>query len=130
MESGRLARRGRSSSLLYHLRRGRIGSLILDSALMNLSSPIEFSSSMVGVYESRFKTLVLMTFLTTDTPYPIDPFTFISASQGKPQKTSKETSVAISPTFAIPSLPDRLLATSSTTTTATPLSSSTTTPAP
>jgi hypothetical protein len=116
--------------LLYHLRRGRIGSLILDSALMNLSSPIEFSSSMVSVFQSCFKTLVLMTFLTTDTPYPIDPFTFISASQGKPQKTSKETSVAISPTFAIPSLPDRLLATSSTTTTATPLSSSTTTPAP
>ena len=51
----------------------------------------------------------------SDTPYPIDPFTFVSAPQEKQTKSSKESTLA-SQTFAVPSLPNRLLSVPSTTT--------------
>lgn len=81
-----------------------------------------------GYLWSQYATFVLK--IASDTPYPIDPFTFISAPQGKIQKILKETSSTVSPTFAIPFLPDRLVATSGTTPTAAASTSSTATTAP
>ncbi|KZP20865.1 hypothetical protein FIBSPDRAFT_1044651 [Athelia psychrophila] len=45
--------------------------------------------------------------LFNDTPYPINPFTFVSA--GEPQQTKITKDPTIATTFAVPSLPDRIL---------------------
>ncbi|KIM80821.1 hypothetical protein PILCRDRAFT_822100 [Piloderma croceum F 1598] len=69
--------------------------------------------------------------LFNDTPYPINPFTFVSAPQEKQTKSSKEITSALSndATFAVPSLPDRLLSAPSTITAPILPSSSTNGPA-
>jgi chromatin assembly factor 1 subunit A len=67
-------------------------------------------------------------FFRSDTPYPINPFTFVAAPQ---TKSSKEITFALSndATFAVPSLPGRLLSAPSTTTASILPSSSTNGPA-